>query len=66
MTDRHRAHQLSHLVDRFAEATAAHRQAQTMAEQATALDRALELEAAQHGIEFHEIVFEALKTEQYQ
>ncbi len=58
MTD-HRAHQLSHLVGRFAEATAAHRQAQAMAEQATALDRALELEAEACGFDFHEVALEA-------
>ena len=65
MTDE-RAHQLSRLIGKFAEATAAHQQAQAMAEQATALDRALELEAAEHGIGFDEIVFEVLKKEQCQ
>ncbi len=61
-----RPQKLVTFVTLFAEASAAHKQALAMAERATALDLALERDAAKHGIGFDEIVFEALNAEQCQ
>ena len=56
MTDILRAQQLSRLVGILAEADAAHEQSSALAARALELDRALELETAQRGFTFEEIV----------
>lgn len=57
-----RSRKLAAFVARVEQANNAHDQAEAMAEHATALDLALERDAAEHGIGFDEIVFEALKA----
>ena len=60
----HLAPKLTLLEAKCIAASQAHEEAERMAERARALDDALELEAAEHGIEFEEIVRAAMASSQ--
>ena len=62
----HRTPKLAFLAAKFIAASEVHEEAQSMAGRAWALDHARELEAAEHGIEFEEIVRETMRVAETQ
>jgi hypothetical protein len=59
---RHRSQKLALWIAKFVDNSETHEEAEAMAEHARARDRALELEAAEYGLEFDLIVREAMRT----
>jgi hypothetical protein len=62
MIDDNYTQKLAALVAKFQEASGVHEASEALLERACGLDRAFELEAAEHGIEFEEIVREAVRV----